>query len=175
MRHFAATIVLGVALSGGSALAAGYWNMPGTSSQRCGCGYGPGYHAPLVLGPVGCDGWSGPHVVRMPCAVNPYGCCYGCSACGDCGADFGEPSTLEGHVAPSAPVVEPVPAEVPEARLPRHHAEVIVTQPAVAPQEWTAPEATQQPAPTAVQPPMPPAQVLREAPAAGLFVAPVQL
>ena len=50
--------------------AAGYWNMPGTFAQRAGHGYGGGYHAPLILGPVQCDGWGlgAPSAVAL-CAV----------------------------------------------------------------------------------------------------------
>ena len=63
--------------------AAGYWNMPGTFAQRTGHGYGGGYHAPLMLGPVRCDGWGLGTPVRLPCAPSPY---CGCgSHGGDCG------------------------------------------------------------------------------------------
>jgi hypothetical protein len=53
-------------------LAVGYWNMPGSFCQCIGCGFGGGYHAPLVLGPVSCDGWLGINERRLPYPPTPY-------------------------------------------------------------------------------------------------------
>jgi len=56
------------------AAAIGYWNMPGTFCQCFGCGWGAGYHAPLVLGPMSCEGFCGPDVVRLPSSPSaPHG------------------------------------------------------------------------------------------------------
>ncbi|MEX2317643.1 MAG: hypothetical protein WD669_10865 [Pirellulales bacterium] len=72
-----------------SASAVGYWNMPGTYWQYFGYGNGPGYHAPLVLGPVRCDGWLGRGVRRMPYA--PTACQFSSSGCDNCGAAAASP------------------------------------------------------------------------------------
>jgi len=54
--------------------AIGYWNMPGNVCQCLGCGWGPGYHAPLVLGPISCDGFFGADIVRLPSSPSsPHG------------------------------------------------------------------------------------------------------
>jgi hypothetical protein len=60
-----------IAAAAESAPGAGYWNIPGTCCQRLGCGYGAGYHAPLVLGPISCDGWCAPHVQQLPYPPTP--------------------------------------------------------------------------------------------------------
>jgi hypothetical protein len=90
------------------ASAAGYWNMPGTHAQRAGHGYGGGYHAPLILGPVQCDGWEWGAPVRLPFAPVPY---YGCGSCGDCGRMVEAPSSMESLV-PVAPAAAATPAAV---------------------------------------------------------------
>jgi hypothetical protein len=78
--------------------AAGYWNVPGTIAQRQGHGFGGGYHAPLILGPVTFDGWLLPNHVRLPYAPAPS-CCYahGC----DCGQMIETPTAMEGVVTTS--------------------------------------------------------------------------
>src|SRR6476660_3158278 len=95
------------------AQAGGYWNMPGTYAQRSGHGYGAGYHAPLMLGPVRWDGWGLGNQVRLPHAPLPY---YGCGSGGDCGRTVEAPSSMEGAVPTSAPI--PAPAPVPAAAAP---------------------------------------------------------
>lgn len=96
-----------VAWAPATAWAIGYYNLPGNFCQCFGYGNGPGYHAPLVLGPVSCHGCCHHGVERLPSApCSPYagfGCGYGC---GDCGCDVGEPSLLE-------PTAEPMPAPGP--------------------------------------------------------------
>jgi hypothetical protein len=68
-----------------TAQATGYWNMPGTFCQWCGCGFGGGYHAPLVLGPLTHECFEGPNEIRIAQAPNPYACApYGGGGCGGC-------------------------------------------------------------------------------------------
>lgn len=99
-------VVLGAA-STEQTRAAGYWNMPGTHAQRTGHGYGCGYHAPLMLGPVRHDGWGLGAPVRLPCAPSPY---YGCGGCSDCGRLVEAASSIEGFVPTTAPMPAPTPA-----------------------------------------------------------------
>jgi hypothetical protein len=61
------------ALSAKEAMAIGYWNLPGNFCQCFGYGWGPGYHASMVLGPPTCDGIFAHDVVRMPAAPSPGG------------------------------------------------------------------------------------------------------
>jgi hypothetical protein len=92
-------------LIAGDAQATGWWNMPGTFCQWNGCGFGGGYHAPLVLGPLTHECWEGPNEVRMPQAPNPYSCspCYGATnGCGSCNQAIG--------TAPTQASPAPVPA-----------------------------------------------------------------
>ena len=100
-------------------LAGGYWNMPGTLSQRIGHGYSGGYHAPFLLGPIRCDGWGAPNEVRLRCSPAPIcGCASGCG----CYRVMDAPSTMEGDVpmAPAPPAPNgarrtPAPAVAPVA------------------------------------------------------------
>jgi hypothetical protein len=112
----AGILVLG-AVSVASVRAAGYWNVPGTHAQRAGHGYGGGYHAPLILGPVRYDAWSLGAPVRLPCAPSPYYACGNCGDCGRCGQMVESPSSMEGFVPTTAPAttfdrgnLEPEPA-----------------------------------------------------------------
>jgi hypothetical protein len=80
MKRLAASscfgLVLGVAclgVTGQPALAVGYWNLPGNFCQCFGYGWGPGYHASMVLGPPSCDGIFAHDVVRLPAAPSPAG------------------------------------------------------------------------------------------------------
>ena len=93
------------------AQAGGYWNMPGTYAQRSGHGYGAGYHAPLILGPVRWDGWGLGNQVRLPHAPLPY---YGCGSGGDCGRTVEAPSSMESVV----PTSTTAPAPMPDAAAP---------------------------------------------------------
>jgi hypothetical protein len=90
------------------ARAAGYWNLPGTFAQRSGHGYGAGYHAPLMLGPIPWDGWSFGNQGRLPYEPLPY---YGCGCGGDCGRTV-EPPTSLGSVVPTT-TAAPAPAPTP--------------------------------------------------------------
>ncbi len=80
-----------------------YWNMPGTLMQRTGHGFGGGYHAPLMLGPIRCDVGGSSNVMRLPCAPAPYCGCGSCSDCADCGRMIEAPSSMEGVVPTPAP------------------------------------------------------------------------
>src|SRR3954469_10941460 len=100
------SVALAVVLSAafvGPVRSAGYWNMPGTHAQRAGHGYGGGYHAPLILGPVRCDGWGLGAPVRLSGAPSPY-CGYG--NCGDCGRMVEAPSSIQTVVPTTAPAPE---------------------------------------------------------------------
>jgi hypothetical protein len=99
-------VVLGVA-STEPVRAAGYWNMPGTFAQRAGHGYGGGYHAPWILGPVRYDGWGLGAPVRLSCAPSPY---CGCESGGECGRIVEAPSSMEGVVPTTVPTLMPMPA-----------------------------------------------------------------
>jgi hypothetical protein len=110
-RLIAVFAVLLAATCAGQAQAAGYWNMPGTHAQRAGHGYGGGYHAPLILGPIQCDGWHLGMPVRLPSAPSPY---YGCGSYGDCGQMAEATSSMESVV----PTTAPAPAPMPSAAVP---------------------------------------------------------
>src|SRR4051812_3360567 len=71
---FLVALMLAAIANSRTAQATGYWNMPGTFCQWCGCGFGGGYHAPLVLGPLTHECFEGPNEIRMAQAPNPYGC-----------------------------------------------------------------------------------------------------
>jgi len=106
MSRFQLTICVAVLLATLSAAApagaAGYWNLPSTFCQCMGIGWGAGYHAPLVLGPITCDDWCDHKEVRLPHAPALLCGCYG-YGCNDC-----RPSRLESAVL-AAPATAPVP------------------------------------------------------------------
>jgi len=85
--------------------ATGYWNLPGSFCQCMGVGWGAGYHAPLILGPITCDRWCDHNEVRLRHSLASTCGCYGYGGCGchDC-----RPSRLEADVLPR-PVSAPVP------------------------------------------------------------------
>jgi hypothetical protein len=103
--------------------AAGYWNVPSTFCQWCGCGFGGGYHAPLILGPPTCDCFAGPNEVRVPYAPNPYACAPYCN--GGCHASApavmthgARPPAMPRHVTPTAAAPqEELPANEPRGEL----------------------------------------------------------
>lgn len=106
-RDFVAMVAIAASLTVGAGdrgqvFAAGYWNMPGTLSQRAGHGYSGGYHAPFILGPIKLDGWGAPNEVRLPCAPAPTCCC--CSNNCDCGRMLESPSMMEGKVPTTMPL-----------------------------------------------------------------------
>jgi hypothetical protein len=71
---------LGLTLASRPAEGAGY--MPGACCHWFGYGWGPGYHAPLLRGPVSCcDGWMGQGVRVLPYRPTPAAACYGCDGC----------------------------------------------------------------------------------------------
>jgi hypothetical protein len=99
--------------AGGSvAGATGYWNVPGNCCQWLGCGYGGGYHAPFILGPMTCECLHPPNEIRLPSAPNPYACAprYN-DGCGGNGCRADGPTMM-------APSVQPAPAPAPESLPP---------------------------------------------------------
>jgi hypothetical protein len=108
MRNFRLSIILAalVALSwcAAPARAAGYWNTPSTFCQCMGCGWGAGYHAPLVLGPIKWRGWCAPNEIRLPYPPAPaYGCC-GNGGCGSYGPSRLDADLVRPPVSAPAPV-----------------------------------------------------------------------
>ena len=105
----AAIVLLGVAVRPAGAI--GYWNLPGNVCQFVGCGYGPGYHAPMVLGPNQCNGCLSLHEVRLPYTPRPpYEACGSCQcATCACGCEAALPAA---QVQPPTvvPVTMPAPA-----------------------------------------------------------------
>jgi hypothetical protein len=89
--------------------ATGYWNLPSTFCQCMGIGWGAGYHAPFVLGPVRCDGWCDHKEVRLP---HPPATPCGYYGNWGCNCHVGQPSRVESAVLPP-----PVPAPVPVSAL----------------------------------------------------------
>jgi len=77
-----------------------YYNTPGNFCQCCGYGNGPGYHAPLVLGPPTYCEWFSYNAVRLPCPPGPPNYCDYCGYGATCGCGAGEQSLLEPSAAP---------------------------------------------------------------------------
>lgn len=93
--------------------AVGYWNLPGNVCQWTGCGFGGGYHACFMLGPIEPAGWGDPHEIRLRCAPTPAcgGCSCGGCGCGDMGGrEFAAPSSMWDYTQPTAPYHAPAPA-----------------------------------------------------------------
>jgi hypothetical protein len=148
-----------VACGGVEAQATGYFNLPGTHAQWAGHGFGAGYHAPLLLGPMRHDGPLLGNQVRLPYSPVPY---YGCVGCGDCGRMIEEPTTMEGAVPTTAP------AEMPphtSTALPAPASEPVVEAPIPAPPEVAAPAVETTATPAIESPSEPPKPI---------FPAPVQ-
>ncbi len=112
MACLAMATMLVLAAGTGPVRAGGYWNMPGTLSQRTGHGYSGGYHAPFILGPIRFDGWGSSNEVRWPCAP-----CCSCphAYCRECNTTLDTPSTLEGTVPTAKVPVVAQPAQSPPA------------------------------------------------------------
>jgi hypothetical protein len=158
--------IVGALAAADSARAVGYWNLPGSGCQCWGVGFGAGYHAKFVLGPITWDECFAHNEVRLPYAPQPpYGCCnYGY------GYAYGEPSLLTPTAGPvevptlaptSVPVeVIPTPAEPEPASQPLPEPEPVE----ITPEEAPAAEES------SALPPPPPASV----PRAALFDPPVE-
>jgi hypothetical protein len=107
MRHWfkfcaAFAVLLLGAWAAPCASAIGYWNIPGNFCQWWGYGNGPGYHAPMVLGPVSHQGWHDCNLTRLPYPPKPANYCNG-----GCGGDanfgeYGQPTVLEAQPTPAA-------------------------------------------------------------------------
>ena len=70
-------LLLGLAATSAQAQSIGRWNLPSTTAQYFGCGYGPGHHAPMVRMPC-CAPMK---VQRLEFVETP---CHSCSPC-NCG------------------------------------------------------------------------------------------
>lgn len=68
----------------GEATASGFYNMPTNLRQCLGYGYGPGFHAPMVLGPMWKTRLASQRIKRMPHALSP-----------PAQSGFAQPSALE--------------------------------------------------------------------------------
>jgi hypothetical protein len=67
-------LAIAAAVLAAPASGAGYYNMPTSLPQCLGMGFGPGYHAPMVLGPMMKAGIASQPVKRVPAALAaPYG------------------------------------------------------------------------------------------------------
>jgi hypothetical protein len=99
MRRLAqiAVVAAAVAVAGPlDARANGRFNMPTSVAQCLGVGFGPGYHAPMVLGPAW-KSWSGQQRLRrIPAPLAPP------IEAGFCGA-----SSWEAYTGPEAPAGAP--------------------------------------------------------------------
>lgn len=98
-KHCLAVVGTGLALAliaGETADAAGYWNLPGSLCQCLGCGYGPGYHAPMMLGPASHAGWCDHRVERLPYPPTPYRAWHDCqgASCGAATSPLFQPTAL---------------------------------------------------------------------------------
>jgi hypothetical protein len=98
MRNLQRSITLLAAFACASTAAAnGYWNIPSTFCQCVGYGWGAGYHAPLVLGPITCRECLDHKEIRLP--YSPAPSCGYCQSVGPC-CECGLPSRLEGSITP---------------------------------------------------------------------------
>jgi hypothetical protein len=109
--------------------AAGYWNVPSHFCQWCGCGFGGGYHAPLILGPPTCDCFAGPNEVRVPYAPNPHACAPYCNG----GCNTGVPAMVTPSMQPAATLQNTVPATVTPEELPANEPQGALFAPPVQP------------------------------------------
>lgn len=118
---FAGTLAMAALLAEASLTnATGYWNVPSNTGQWWGHGFGGGYHARLMLGPVTHEYLYPPNDMRLPHAPNPHACapCYG--GCGNAFPSTGMdgPTMMEPVSSPEAlpqPIVAPA---APAARRP---------------------------------------------------------
>jgi hypothetical protein len=133
-----AVATLSVVPSVRQARAVGYWNLPGNFCQSSGYGWGAGYHAKLVLGPINCHGCCAHNEVRLPYAPQPP---YSCYCQNGCGYGFAQPSVLAPSAGPTAvPATEyevgaPVPVEVEQNELPALVPEDVDMESGVSPTE----------------------------------------
>lgn len=98
-------LVAAVACGAAGARATGYFNLPGTHAQWAGHGFGAGYHAPLLLGPMRHDGPLLGNQVRLPCSPAP---CCGFSASNDCGRMIESPTAMPDVVSTRGPAAAPM-------------------------------------------------------------------
>ena len=147
------------------AIAVGYWNVPGNFCQWHGYGFGAGYHAKFVLGPITCHDYFAHNEVRLPYAPQPP---YSCYCQNGCGYGYGQPSLVVPSVGPlAAPVPAdetsaPVPVEVEQHVLPTLEPDDVEMEPESSPAEDTS------------APPPPPPAPQSETSARPLFGPPVE-
>lgn len=76
MRAIRGLLIVSVGLVIGSeANASGFYNMPTSLRQCLGVGFGPGYHAPLLLGPMMRGSVAAQPIQRLPQPLSPPGSC----------------------------------------------------------------------------------------------------
>jgi hypothetical protein len=80
--------------------------VPCTFWQWNGCGFGGGYHAPLVLGPPTHECFDSPNEIRMSQAPNPYACV----PYGNCGCNGAAPAMSVMPQQPHPEMAQPVPS-----------------------------------------------------------------
>lgn len=130
--HCFAAFTLTVVMASSPVFAAGYYNMPTELPQCLGLGYGPGYHAPLLLSRSYKAKTATQRVRRLPAPLPPQqSSCFGTvsswdSPCetGSCGGHYGAGTIMEGATPVFAP---PMPQQA------------IVRQPPVTERNYPAP------------------------------------
>ena len=99
------------------AQAGGWYHMPTSFCQCMGWGFGPGYHAPLMLGPRNCAPTIPHRVIHLPAA--PYGVGVGCDGCDECGmSQLTLPQHLPGAYYGFDPVENQSPVTTPPTTQP---------------------------------------------------------
>lgn len=84
--HSRSLALVAVLTAGPAVHGAGYYNMPTSLPQCLGVGFGPGHHAPLVLGPWWKAKITAQRVQRLPAPLAPpVGCEFGAASCWDAG------------------------------------------------------------------------------------------
>lgn len=104
-------VALGFTWMPGECTAAGRWNMPSTTAQWMGCGFGAGYHAPRVLGPSWKGTTASPGVRRSryplattACGAAPYAA-HPVAPCGTSQMVHHQPHATD---AQPAPAIQPI-------------------------------------------------------------------
>lgn len=129
MSHPTIKIVIATALAlfvASTAQAGGWYHMPTSFCQCMGWGFGPGYHAPLVIERGGCLKPVAPNpIVRVPVAPFAVGVgCYGCDPCGlsrlpgceisPMPAETEDPALIEADLQSNTTPIAPIPPIVQE-------------------------------------------------------------
>lgn len=81
-RALLALIAAASAATPSVSFASGWYNMPTSLEQCLGVGFGPGYHAPLLLGPKLKSKIASQRIVRVPAPLAPAPACgFGSASC----------------------------------------------------------------------------------------------